>query len=236
MADRVRGRASQACWRAMAWASLGLLAPLFVSASPADAAPPVPRRPVFFAPLKLDRKVPAEEEVLRALLSSGMMRTGKYAQTVTAETEASWKECIREVNREANAETCWVRLGQGQGADLLVAGKVKRQRASCVVIVDLTELETRMSVRQHVGIVKPCGRERTFLWVPSPLVGPILSSPWGSRQANSTRCVIFATGGSLGGCRHRVALARSPATAHCSSSATQSPSTHVPRGSSESPV
>jgi len=120
------------------------------------AAPPTA---VFFAPLRVDRAFKRQERLLRETLGAGMVATGAFAETVTSETEAVWQDCVRAVNREATTETCWVRLGQGQGADQMVSGEVRGSVKRCTVLLRLTQLETRISIRKHVRQLKPCGED-----------------------------------------------------------------------------
>jgi len=127
---------------------------LVLAASPLARAQPAP---TFFAPLQLDRDFVKQQDELRDRLSSRMVGTGRHAETVTAATAEAVNVCVRQVNSETNEESCWVRLGQGQGAKLLVTGKVTGTARSCSVVLSLTELETRITARKHFQKLTPCG-------------------------------------------------------------------------------
>lgn len=136
-----------------------LLALVALAPSPALAeGPSLPARavPVLFVPLTVDRPFARQEKLLRDLLSARMLATGRFVETVTAETEKQVQECVRSVNREATAETCWVRLGQGQGAEMMVAGGITGDERSCFLTIRLTVLETRVSPRKYVQRIAPC--------------------------------------------------------------------------------
>ncbi len=134
---------------------------LLTSLSPAAGAEPAAPKaavPVFFAPLSAPRALSKHAGVLRELLSARMVATGQFAETVTAEHAQMVQSCIRDANREANAETCWVRLGQGQGAQMMVSGELDGDRKSCSVVLRLTVLETRLTKRKVFETSEPCGR------------------------------------------------------------------------------
>ena len=134
-----------------------LLLPASALAAPEQRVePPVP---VFFAPLTVPRAHRRQAGFLRELLSARMVATGRFAETVTTEQEGALQACVRETNREANDETCWVRLGQGQGAKALVSGEVAGDSKSCDVVLRLTALETRLTLHKFVDSSAPCGRD-----------------------------------------------------------------------------
>lgn len=134
-----------------------LLAPGAVAAQPATgASAPVP---VLFAPLTVDRPFVEEERLLRELLSARMIAGGRYVESASADTEARVQECVRTVNRDTNAESCWIRLGQGQGAAALVSGELRGGPQRCALTLRLTMLETRITTRKHVEELEPCSRE-----------------------------------------------------------------------------
>ena len=151
------------CGAARARPRLGgcvLAAVALLFGAPGVRAQAAPRRAaVFFAPLRVDRAFAPQERLLRETLGAQMVATGAFAETVTAETEAVWQQCVRDVNRESNTETCWVRLGQGQGADLMVSGDVRGSAKRCTLLLRLTQLETRISIRKHVRRLTPCGED-----------------------------------------------------------------------------
>ena len=114
-------------------------------------------KPVFFVPLKLPRAMRRHELTLRRVLTAKLLGTGRFTAAVSAETERAMQECVGQLNKDANAEQCWVRIGQGQGAEMMVAGDVLGDKRSCDLTVQLTVLETRVSPRMHVKHLEPCG-------------------------------------------------------------------------------
>lgn len=114
------------------------------------------RTAVFFSPLRVDAPFVALEPSLRAALTASMISTGRFAETVSASTEQTVQECVRAVNRDVNAETCWVRVGQGQGAQQLVSGELRGAPNGCTLTLRLTELETRVSVKMHFRTLQRC--------------------------------------------------------------------------------
>lgn len=115
--------------------------------------------PVLFVPLKVSAPFAKQEKLLRTALTARMLATGAVTAAVSAETEAAVQECVRGVNRDANAQQCWVRIGQGQGALMMVSAEVDGTERSCTVSGQLTVLETRVSPRMHLQILEPCGRD-----------------------------------------------------------------------------
>lgn len=130
----------------------GLAAP-----TPAGAQGPAKATAVFFAPLKLPRGLRRHELSLRRLLTARFLATGRFTAAVSAETERAVQECVRQVNKDRNAQQCWVRIGQGQGAEMLVTGDLMGDERACDLSVQLTVLETRVSPRMHVNHLEPCG-------------------------------------------------------------------------------
>ena len=113
-------------------------------------------RPIFFAPLRVTSGLPVREHLLRETLSTELVRSGVYSEAVSAETRSAWTSCVGELNQDTTADQCWIRLGQGQGAQFLVSGGVRGDPSSCVVVLRFTQLETRTSVRKHVRVFEPC--------------------------------------------------------------------------------
>lgn len=138
--------------------ALALGAALLVRLAAANAQPAQPQRsrPVLFVPLKITGQLRVPERRLRRTLAASMLSTGRFTESVTAETAGAVQECVRQVNTDANADTCWVRIGQGQGAELMVSGGVEGSAQSCDVDLRLTELETRVSPRVHYTVLEPC--------------------------------------------------------------------------------
>ena len=132
----------------------GLLVPHLATARPERPTP------VFFAPLRVAEALGQYEVFLRRTLTARLLATGKYAAAVTAETEEAIRKCVGQVNIDANAEQCWVRIGQGQGAELMVTGEVAGTESSCDIAVQLLELETRVSSRMYVEALSPCAKDR----------------------------------------------------------------------------
>jgi len=130
-----------------------------VLTAPAGLAGAAPGRgrPVLFVPWTVGPGLTDQEPFLRKLLVARVVATGRYVAAATGETEEALQDCVREVNRDSNAETCWVRIGQGQGAELMVTGEVDGDGRACTVSFQLTELETRVTPRLHVAKVSPCG-------------------------------------------------------------------------------
>ncbi|MBM4318964.1 MAG: hypothetical protein FJ125_03170 [Deltaproteobacteria bacterium] len=145
-------------WRSCCWTAA--LAAVLTCSSSAQAEPQgnqdVPLVPVLFTPIRLDRGIKAKEKLLRAWLSAGMIRSGKYAEAASGDTATQIQQCVKSVNRDDTAETCWIRVGQGQGAQMLVAGEVSGNAKTCSVTIKLVELELRVSPRQHVADLAPC--------------------------------------------------------------------------------
>jgi len=135
---------------------------LVTGALPALAEPPPAPTPVFFVPLKVSDALRGHERTLRQTLTARLLATGKFVAAVSTETERAMQECIRSVNRDQNAEQCWVRIGQGQGAEMMVSGELRGSEESCDVSVQLTVLETRVSPRMHVQMLEPCGKRELF--------------------------------------------------------------------------
>jgi len=127
------------------------------STAAAQVPPTGAPAPVFFVPLQVDNPFTGKEKVLRALLTAGILGTGRFVESVTAETEQARRDCIREINSDRNAETCWIRLGQGQGASLMVTGEIRGTSKSCTSMLRLTALETRVAQRMRVQVLRPCG-------------------------------------------------------------------------------
>ena len=152
-------------------------------------AAPTPT-PVFFAPLKLPKAMRRHELSLRRLLTARLLATGKFSAAVAAETEQAIQECVRQVNQDANAEQCWVRIGQGQGAEMMVAGDVLGDKRSCDLTLELTMLETRVSPRMHVKHLEPCGP--TELRAEMAVAAAVLA---GQRAAPVTEYAPAATSG-----------------------------------------
>jgi len=140
------------------WALVLALAPALLWGHQAAAAPGAVD-PVLFVPFEMSPELRAQEEFLRQLLAARLVATGRFSETATAQTEAAVQDCVRRVNREAHSETCWIRLGQGQGARLMATGQIKGDGARCAVSLRLTELETRTSRRMHVSRVAPCNEQ-----------------------------------------------------------------------------
>lgn len=124
--------------------------------APAQAQEPPGRRPVFFAPLTVDKPIGANERLLRETLSTALVGTGGFSEVVSVETERVWQDCVRTVNQDATSETCWVRLGHGQGAKLLVSGEVRGSAQRCTVLLRVTVLETRTTEQKHMSVLEPC--------------------------------------------------------------------------------
>lgn len=134
-------------------AAVATCAVALMVAVPAAAAPP---RPVFFVPLELPAQHAQQRRFLETTLSSELIGSGAYVKAVSAEAREALHTCIRDVNTEQNSEQCWVRVGQGQGAELMVSGRVDGGAKSCTLTVGLTELETRVTVREHARLLSPC--------------------------------------------------------------------------------
>ena len=141
-------RARLALWLPLAAVLFGAV---HASAQPAPAA-----RAVFFAPLEVEPALELDEPLLRDSLAAGMLATGRFAEAASTVTQEALGQCIRQVNRDVNDAACWIRLGQGQGAELLASGRVTGDRRACTLSLRLTELESRLSRRMHVGFVRPC--------------------------------------------------------------------------------
>ena len=140
------------------WPWLVALAFILPCAAPPPARAQAPKRtPVFFVPLTLPKAMARQELTLRRVLTARLLATGRFTAAVSAETERAMQECVRQVNKDANAEQCWVRIGQGQGADMMVTGDVLGDKRSCDLTVQLTILETRVSPVMHVKHLAPCG-------------------------------------------------------------------------------
>jgi len=118
-----------------------------------------------------------------------MLQTGRFVAAVQADTEAATQRCIRSINRDVNAQQCWVRVGQGQGAELMVTGSLQGDPTSCDLSLELVHLETRVSTRMHVQSLEPCGKRElmremgpaatTLAGAAAPASGPP-SAPYGS--------------------------------------------------------
>jgi len=137
---------------------LALLFVLLLGPSTGQAEPPSSGKPVavIFVPLTVDHPFARQERLLRDVLSARMIATGRFVETVTAETERHVQRCVKEVNRDVNAETCWVRIGQGQGAEAMVSGEIRGTEDTCSVTLRLTVLETRVTERKHVETLGSC--------------------------------------------------------------------------------
>jgi len=144
-------RASSALLIALLSLSGTLGGPAEVRAQPGAQA-----RPVFFAPLRVAKEVDVDGALLKDALAAEMLASGRFAEAVSAVTEQAVGECIRQVNRDVNDSSCWIRLGQGQGAELMASGKIAGTRRECTVSLRLTELESRLSRHMHVAVVRPC--------------------------------------------------------------------------------
>lgn len=165
------------------------------------AAPGAPD-PVLFVPFEVSPTLAEHEEFLRQLLAARLVATGRFSETATAETEAAVQDCVRRVNREAHSETCWIRLGQGQGARLMATGQIKGDTGRCAVSLRLTELETRTSRRMHVSRLAPCGEAALTAeiergaWILAGLTPPPAPTPAG--HAPRPRAAVGATPGNVG--------------------------------------
>ena len=127
---------------------------VLLAGAPAAANP----RSVFFAPLRASPALSSLEPQIRRTLTARMLQTGRFVAAVQADTEAAAQRCIRSVNRDVNAQQCWVRVGQGQGAELMVTGSLQGDPTSCDLSLELVHLETRVSTRMHVQSLEPCGK------------------------------------------------------------------------------
>lgn len=168
------------------WALAGALAWLVWGSTAPPAAAEGGPRPVLFVPWTVGPGLTDQEPFLRKLLVARVVATGRYVATASGETAEALQDCVREVNRDTNEETCWVRIGQGQGAELMVTGEVDGDGRACTVSFQLTELETRVSPRLHVARVSPCGpdalvqemdRAAVALAGPSPTERPAVTAP-----------------------------------------------------------
>jgi len=128
-----------------------------LAAPPPGAAAGAETTPVLFVPFIVSRPFASQEVLLREMLSTRMIATGRYSESVSAGHEKAVQQCVRAVNRDVNAETCWIRLGQGQGARMMVDGRISGDAQSCSVVLRLTALESRLSVRKHASVLEPCG-------------------------------------------------------------------------------
>jgi len=115
--------------------------------------------PVFFAPLKLSKHFRKHEQVLRAKLVAELVSSRRYVESASTELSADIGACARQVNSDANSQSCWIRVGQGIGATHLVSGAITGSERRCTVSLRLTELETRVSGKHFVETIKPCGLE-----------------------------------------------------------------------------
>ncbi|MDY0059268.1 MAG: PEGA domain-containing protein [Myxococcota bacterium] len=131
----------------------------FLPEAAAEEGGPTGPTPVLFTPFQVGKDLRNQEEVLRGLLSARMIETGKFSETATADTEQRVQECVRSINKESTEETCWIRLGQGQGARLMVTGKVIGDGKACTLMLSLVELETRVVQKKRVEPVNPCTME-----------------------------------------------------------------------------
>jgi len=114
---------------------------------------------VLFVPLKVSPTFVKQEKLLRKALTARMLATGKVTAAVSAETEEAVAKCVRDVNKDANAQQCWVRIGQGQGALMMVTAEIEGTAKGCTVSAQITELETRVSPRMHLKLLDRCGRD-----------------------------------------------------------------------------
>lgn len=141
------------------YAGLAAAAALLATTSlPARAATPAPV-PVLFVPWQLPAELQPHEELLRTSLAARLLARGRVVEAVSGQTEEVLQQCVRSVNREANQESCWIRIGQGQGATEMVAGRVVGGPHSCTLTVRRTQLERRVAVGIHVAVLEPCDRD-----------------------------------------------------------------------------
>ncbi len=132
-----------------------LLVPLTV----AEAQPPPGSKvPVLFVPWQLPEELLPHEEVLRSTLTARLLGRGRCVEAVSGHTGEALQQCVRQVNSDTNDESCWIRVGQGQGAAEMVAGRVNGSAASCTLTLRRTHLERRVVVAMHVEALKPCGQ------------------------------------------------------------------------------
>ena len=115
--------------------------------------------PVFFAPLKLSKAFAKHETVLRAKLVAELVSSRRYVESASTEVSADIGSCARQVNSDANSQSCWIRLGQGMGATHLASGSVGGTEKRCTISLRLTELETRVSNKHFVETLSPCTLE-----------------------------------------------------------------------------
>ncbi|MDY0062467.1 MAG: hypothetical protein RBU45_21820 [Myxococcota bacterium] len=122
-----------------------------------EPPPTAPPRPVLFAPLEVPRAFAARERLLRDVVSARMIANGRYTEAVSAQTERQIEGCVRQVNRDGTDESCWIRIGQGQGAQVMVSGEITGSEKSCSISLRRTELETRLTTNKVVRLLAPCG-------------------------------------------------------------------------------
>jgi len=125
----------------------------------ARAEPPPAPRPVFFVPFRLLPSLEAQRKLLEGTLSSELISSRRYVKAVSAQTQATLRECVAGINKDTTAEQCWVRVGQGQGAELMATGSTEGDASACTLSLALTELETRVTTAEQVVLVQPCSVE-----------------------------------------------------------------------------
>lgn len=149
--DRARGRRASLLALAVA-----LALPVGLRAGRAAGTTPTP---ALFVPLEISAALPLPEDLLRSTLAARMIGTGRYVGALTGRTEATALQCVRSVNRDTTAAECWVRVGQGQGAEVMVTGRIRGEPQRCTLTLELSRLESRITERMHVARVSPCDED-----------------------------------------------------------------------------
>ena len=96
---------------------------------------------------------------MRALVASRLVASRRFVEAASGQTTPTLEECIRQVNRDSNSESCWIRVGLGIGAVVMVAGEVFGTGDQCTVALRLVDLETRVAHRVVVRNLSPCSGE-----------------------------------------------------------------------------
>ncbi len=120
---------------------------------------------VFFVPLQVDPGLGVAERPLRDGLVATLIRDPRFVEALGPEAEVALRECAARVNTDATAPTCWLRIGQGRGAQLMVTGRVRGTPSACEVTLRLVDLERRVTLRMHHHRRSPCdaaGLEEEF--------------------------------------------------------------------------
>ncbi len=133
---------------------LSLIAP----ARDAAAAPPQPQpTPILFVPWEVPPCYAQDEAHLRASLAAKLLASGRVVEALGPQEEAPLAECLRAVNRDGTAESCWVRIGHGRGAREMLTGRIDGERAACHLVLRRSDLEERVAVAVHAARLEPCG-------------------------------------------------------------------------------